>query len=73
MSRKVYRGASVDVSFDPELCRHAQACVRGAPLVFDTTQRPWIKPDAARADEVVATVARCPSGALRIEADRRTA
>lgn len=73
MSRKVYRGAMVDVSFDPEVCRHAQECVRGAPRVFDTAQRPWIKPDAAAAGDVVATVARCPSGALVIEADRRGA
>lgn len=67
MSRKTYRGKAVDVSFDPALCRHAQACVHGLPAVFDTARRPWIQPDAAAASDVVATVARCPTGALVIE------
>jgi uncharacterized Fe-S cluster protein YjdI len=67
VSRKVYEGVEVDVSFDPEVCEHAAECVRGLPAVFDTTRRPWILPDAAPAGEVVAQVARCPSGALRIE------
>jgi hypothetical protein len=33
--------------------------------VFDDSRRPWVKVDAATADEVEAAVARCPSGALR--------
>lgn len=70
MSRKAYTGERVGVSFDPALCRHAQECVRGLPAVFDTARRPWILPDGAPADAVVATVARCPSGALRIEPAR---
>ena len=65
--RKSYVGAEVTVSFDPEICEHAAECVRGLPAVFDTKRRPWIEPDNAPADEVVAQVARCPSGALQIE------
>jgi uncharacterized Fe-S cluster protein YjdI len=41
--------------------------VKGLPAVFDTQRRPWIEPDNAGAAEVIAQVARCPSGALRIE------
>lgn len=67
MPRKTYTGEQVDVSFDPELCRHAAECVRGLPAVFDTSARPWIQPDGAPAADVVEVVARCPSGALRIE------
>jgi uncharacterized Fe-S cluster protein YjdI len=67
MSRKTYEGRDVDVSFDPEVCQHAAECVRGLPAVFDSKQRPWIQPDNATAEEVVAQVAKCPSGALRIE------
>ncbi|MGO9790305.1 MAG: (4Fe-4S)-binding protein [Solirubrobacteraceae bacterium] len=63
--RKTYAGKEVDVSFDPEVCIHAASCVRGLPGVFDTTRRPWIVPDAAGADDVVAQVALCPSGALQ--------
>jgi uncharacterized Fe-S cluster protein YjdI len=65
--RKTYAGKEVDVSFDPEVCIHAANCVRGLPGVFDTTRRPWIVPDAAAADDVVAQVGRCPSGALQAE------
>jgi uncharacterized Fe-S cluster protein YjdI len=68
VSRKTYVGKVVTVSFDPEVCVHAANCVRGLPAVFDTSKRPWIQPDNAPGDEVVAQVARCPSGALRIEA-----
>lgn len=67
MARKTYTAADVDVSFDPEVCEHAGECVRGLPAVFDTAKRPWIQPGEAPADDVVAVVGRCPSGALRIE------
>ena len=66
-SRKDYVGKEVTVSFDPVLCQHSAECVRGLPSVFDTTRRPWILPDAGRASDVIEVVARCPSGALRIE------
>jgi uncharacterized Fe-S cluster protein YjdI len=65
--RKTYSGAEVDVSFDPDVCIHAAYCVTGLPAVFDTGRRPWILPDGASPDEVVAQVARCPSGALQAE------
>lgn len=64
-TRRRYRGARLDVSFDPEVCTHAAECVRGAPEVFDVNARPWISPDAAAADRIVEVVGRCPSGALR--------
>jgi uncharacterized Fe-S cluster protein YjdI len=67
MSRKTYVGTVVDVSFDAALCEHAAECVRGLPAVFEVGRRPWIMPDSAAADDVIAVVARCPSGALRIE------
>jgi hypothetical protein len=38
--------------------------VHGLPAVFDATRKRWIRPDEAPADEVVAIVAKCPSGAL---------
>jgi uncharacterized Fe-S cluster protein YjdI len=67
--RKTYPGSEVEVSFDPDVCIHAANCVNGLPAVFDTGRRPWISPDAATPDAVLAQVARCPSGAL--EAQRR--
>jgi len=67
MARKSYVGDEVTVSFDPEVCQHSGACVKGLPAVFEVGRSPWIMPDAASADEVTAQVGRCPSGALRIE------
>jgi uncharacterized Fe-S cluster protein YjdI/CDGSH-type Zn-finger protein len=62
---QVYEAEAVTVTFDPNLCRHAEECVRGLPAVFDPTARRWIRPERAPAAEVRAVVARCPSGALR--------
>lgn len=71
MTRKLYTGPIVNVSFDGDICEHAAECVRGMPSVFDTAKRPWINPEAASSDELADTlrdvIRRCPSGALRIE------
>jgi uncharacterized Fe-S cluster protein YjdI len=55
----------VEVTFDPGVCRHTGVCVRGLPLVFDVKRLRWIRPELASPDEVLAQVARCPSGALQ--------
>lgn len=62
---QTHEGAEVTVTFDRRLCIHSEECVRGLPAVFDPTRKRWIRPDAASAGEVVAVVARCPTGALR--------
>src|SRR5262245_39811386 len=59
-----YLGLSVAVDYDAKRCIHVAECLRGLPAVFDTTRRPWILPNAARADAVNAIVQKCPSGAL---------
>ena len=63
--RRTYRGESIEVSFDLGLCIHIGECLRRSPAVFELRRRPWIEPDAATADEIVAVVQRCPSGALQ--------
>jgi uncharacterized Fe-S cluster protein YjdI len=67
VARRSYEGRDVTVSFDPEVCQHSGNCARGLAAVFDPARKPWIEPDNAPADEVIAQVAKCPSGALRIE------
>jgi CDGSH-type Zn-finger protein len=37
--------------------------------VFKLRQEPWIDPDGASVDEVIAAVRRCPSGALSYSVD----
>jgi uncharacterized Fe-S cluster protein YjdI len=62
---QIYETPDVTVTFDPGVCRHTGICLRGLPDVFDTRRRRWVRPELASADEVIAQVARCPSGALQ--------
>jgi uncharacterized Fe-S cluster protein YjdI len=63
--RQTYLAKGVEVTFDPGVCQHTGVCVRGLPLVFDVKRQRWIRPELASPDEVLAQVARCPSGALQ--------
>jgi hypothetical protein len=44
---------------------HSGVCLRTLPGVFDLRRRRWIDPTQATAEEVMAAVAKCPSGALQ--------
>ncbi|WP_067824902.1 (4Fe-4S)-binding protein [Nocardia inohanensis] len=61
---RAYTAPEVTVYYDAARCVHFAECVRGLPMVFDTSQRPWIQPDRASATEVAEVIRRCPSGAL---------
>jgi uncharacterized Fe-S cluster protein YjdI len=63
---QTYEGEEVTVTFDPVRCMHSEECVHALPAVFDPSRKRWIRPDEASTDQVVAAVARCPSGALRV-------
>jgi uncharacterized Fe-S cluster protein YjdI len=64
---QTYETDEVVVTFDPTVCRHTGICVRGLPAVFDVGRRRWVRPELATADDVIAQVARCPSGALQAQ------
>jgi uncharacterized Fe-S cluster protein YjdI len=64
-----YEHDGLTVSFDTRRCIHAAECVRRLPLVFRPAERPWVRPELADAAEIIATVHRCPSGALRVARD----
>lgn len=66
-SQRVYRSPTIAVSWNPSVCMHSARCVAGLPVVFQPGQRPWIKINAASADEIAAVITRCPSGALHFE------
>jgi uncharacterized Fe-S cluster protein YjdI len=59
-----YSNQSISVHWEPSLCIHTGNCLRGLPEVFASDARPWIKPDAASADEIAGVVETCPTGAL---------
>jgi uncharacterized Fe-S cluster protein YjdI len=61
---RVYRTDRIEVTWAPRRCIHAGACFGNSPEVFDPDARPWVRLDAASPEEVEATVALCPSGAL---------
>ena len=62
---QTYQNGDLTVTFEPRRCIHAAACIRALPAVFDATVRPWLRLEAAAADDVTAAVHRCPTGALR--------
>lgn len=59
-------GKELTVVDDFSLCAHAGACVDGAPETFFTKEagRRVSHPDASPAEQVIAAIRQCPSGAL---------
>jgi CDGSH-type Zn-finger protein/uncharacterized Fe-S cluster protein YjdI len=68
MAQEIYEGAAVAVINRSGRCIHSRQCVLGRPDAFvPNAVGPWIRPDAVSAEEVIAVVERCPSGALGYE------
>lgn len=65
---EIVDGKQVRIRFDGSRCIHARSCVLTQPLVFKANvQGPWIDPDAASPEELLAVAERCPSGAIQVE------
>lgn len=62
---KEYKNDQIIVHWFPELCSHPGTCLRLLPEVFNLDQRPWTNVNAAAPEEIIRTVDKCPSGALR--------
>ena len=65
---KAYDRAELSVVWEAARCIHTARCIQALPQVFDPQARPWVRVDAAPAEEVAAAVRACPTGALRYEA-----
>ena len=61
---KHYTNGEVTIVWQNKLCSHSANCVRGLPQVFNAKDPPWIKPENASTQELIAQVKKCPSGAL---------
>lgn len=59
-------GQEVTISYTPVLCSHAGKCAAKAGDVFKPGERPWIQPEGGKLADIMAVMAACPSGALRI-------
>lgn len=62
--RVAYRGQGITIFDNRGICAHAGICTDRLKTVFRQGSEPWIDPDGAAVEEVIATVERCPSGAL---------
>jgi CDGSH-type Zn-finger protein len=69
--RRSYAGKAITVHDNRGLCAHAALCTERLPGVFQSAGRPWIDPDGAAVEEVIAVVRACPSGALSYSLEGR--
>jgi uncharacterized Fe-S cluster protein YjdI len=61
---KEYSNGEITVIWKPDLCIHSAECVKGLPDVFKPKEKPWINPENATSKQIMATIDKCPSGAL---------
>lgn len=61
---KKYTNGEVTIVWKPDMCIHSAICFRGLGEVFDPKKRPWVNPQGADTEKIVAQVKKCPSGAL---------
>jgi len=59
-----YVGMVITIHDNRGICAHAGFCTDRLKSVFRMGQEPWIDPNGASAEEIIATVKECPSGAL---------
>ncbi len=59
-----YSNTELTIVWQPSLCQHAGICVKTLPMVYNPTERPWIKIENATKEQLIAQVGTCPSGAL---------
>ncbi len=62
---RTYSNKDIIVYWYPELCIHVRHCANILPEVFRPDRRPWVDVDGAAPLQIIATIDRCPSGALR--------
>ncbi len=67
--RKSYAGKRITVFDNRSLCAHAGFCTDELKSVFRQHDEPWIESDGAEMKKVVATIRKCPSGALSYAID----
>ena len=71
--RDTYAGKRITIFDNRALCAHAGYCTDGLKEVFKEEGTPWIDPEGAAVEKVIATIERCPSGALSYAIDGREA
>ena len=67
--RVSYVGKRITILDNRGICSHAGYCTDGLKAVFREDTEPWIDPDGAQVREIIATIEKCPSGALSYSID----
>lgn len=62
--RKAYAGKAITIFDNRAICAHAGFCTDGLKEVFREDASPWIDADGADVARIIATIEKCPSGAL---------
>ena len=62
--RDNYEGTGVTIHDNRGICAHAARCTDNLKTVFKLGVEPWIDPNSDTVEHIVATVQKCPSGAL---------
>jgi CDGSH-type Zn-finger protein/uncharacterized membrane protein YozB (DUF420 family) len=66
---EAYAGKRVTIHDNRAICAHSGVCTDNLAAVFRLNTEPWIDPHGATAEEIIALVKRCPSGALSYSID----
>ena len=61
---QTYESPHITVHFNRSICSGAAECLHNLPSVFKNASVDWIHPGEAPVADVIATVNKCPSGAL---------
>ncbi len=67
--RKAYTGKGITIFDNRAICSHAAFCTDELKSVFRRHDQPWIDPDGAAVERIIATIGKCPSGALSYAID----
>jgi uncharacterized Fe-S cluster protein YjdI len=65
--KKEYTNGEITIVWESGKCIHSTRCWNdkmGLNSVFNPKERPWIKPEGAPSDIIMAHIKNCPSGAL---------
>jgi uncharacterized Fe-S cluster protein YjdI len=59
-----YANKEITILWKPNLCSHSTKCWKGLLTVFNPSLKPWINPNGATSENIIAQINQCPSGAL---------
>ena len=68
-----YVGKHITIHDNRRLCAHAGKCTDGLASVWRMGEQPWIDPDGADVEAIIAVIEQCPSGALSYSIDGKHA